>query len=152
LIIHITETVSYLLQLHNMDNPQELKKAILKILAEKGDYTTILKHLDTDAKEEKGNRTMKLIEPISAFADMLTENSKGAFMEDLNSRLDGTAKKALEKLSQEISDAKNTLQNELQSLNWITTEYNNQNSPSTFYTVSGVSAETVYNALVMCNF
>jgi hypothetical protein len=99
-----------------MDNPQELKKAILKILAEKGDYTTILKHLDTDAKEEKGNRTMKLIEPISAFADMLTENSKGAFMEDLNSRLDGTAKKALEKLSQEISDAKNTLQNELQSL------------------------------------
>lgn len=29
-----------------MSNPQDLKKAIMATLAEKGDYSTILKHLD----------------------------------------------------------------------------------------------------------
>jgi hypothetical protein len=93
-----------------MSNPQEIKQAILAALAEKGEYATILKHLDTEQKEEKSNKMHKLIEPISAFADMLTENSKGAFMEELTSRLDATTKENLDKLTSEVAGLRVELQ------------------------------------------
>lgn len=99
-----------------MDNPKEAKKAILRVLAEKGDYATILKHLSTEEKEERGEKLTKLITPISAFADILTENSKGAFMEDLVARLDDTTSKGLKELTDAITDARETLESELRDL------------------------------------
>jgi len=100
----------------NMSNPQELKKALIQALAEKGEYSTILKHLDTDEKKEKSERMYKLIEPISAFADMLTENSKGAFMDELGTRLDTTTKENLEKLSSDIDTLRTELKEATESL------------------------------------
>ena len=99
-----------------MENSKELKKAILASLAEKGDFATILKHLSSEEKEEKSEKLTKLITPISAFADILTENSKGAFMEDLTSRLDETTKNGLTELTKSIETAKKELQVELKSL------------------------------------
>lgn len=99
-----------------MDNPQELKKAILTVLAEKGDYGTLLSHLDTDDKKEKEGKMYKLIEPISAFADLLTQNNEGAFMEKLTARLDGTTKKALEELAEEIKELREELKTATQDL------------------------------------
>lgn len=93
-----------------MDNPQDLKKAILAVLAEKGDYATLLKHLDTDEKKEKGDKMYKLIEPISAFADLLTQNNEGAFMEKLTARMDGATKEALDNLSNDIAKLREELQ------------------------------------------
>jgi len=83
-----------------MEN-SEIKKALQQVLAEKGDYKTLSRMLADDEKrakdEDKSNQLTKLITPISAFADILTENSKGAFMEDLEKRLDeGVAAKVTE--------------------------------------------------------
>lgn len=103
-----------------MDNPQEIKKVILAALVEKGDYKSVLKHLSAEEKTgketEKAEKLTKLISPISAFADLLTENSKGAFMEDLEARLDDTTAKGLTELSEAIEEAKTTLQDELRSV------------------------------------
>ena len=104
----------------NMDNPQEVKKVILAALVEKGDYKSVLKHLSAEEKTgketEKAEKLTKLISPISAFADLLTENSKGAFMEDLEARLDDTTAKGLTELSEAIEEAKTALQDELRSV------------------------------------
>jgi len=92
---------SYILvNTYPMDN-SEIKKALQQVLAEKGDYKTLSRMLADDEKrakdEDKSNQLTKLITPISAFADILTENSKGAFMEDLEKRLDqGVAAKVTE--------------------------------------------------------
>lgn len=103
-----------------MNNPQELKQAILKTLAEKGDYTTILQHLTSEEKENKANESQekltKLITPISAFADLLTENTKGAFLEDVTAKVDANTKQALKDLSEAITEAREALQSELREL------------------------------------
>jgi hypothetical protein len=103
-----------------MDNKKELKETILRHLAEKGDYTTILKHLSDDEKTEKkaqnSDALTSLIRPMSAVADILTENAKGAFMTDLEARLDETTKQGLTDLSQSIEKAKKELQKEVKSL------------------------------------
>jgi hypothetical protein len=96
-----------------MNNPQELKQAIYKALAEKGDYGTILNSLSSEEKETKFT---KLITPISAFADLLTENTKGAFLEDVNAKVDTETKKALKDLSEAITEARSTLESELRDL------------------------------------
>jgi hypothetical protein len=94
-----------------MNNPQELKKLIIKQLVEKGDYDKVLSHLGS---EEKENSLTKLIKPMSAVADILTENAKGAFMEDLEKRLDEATTKGNEELRKDLEEAHATLKTELQ--------------------------------------
>jgi len=100
-----------------MDNPQELKKAILKALAEKGDYTTILKHLSGEEKEEKETkkteRLNQLIEPLSEFAELMTANTKGVFMENFDKKLSKSTRDALAELSKQVNGAIDALDEEL---------------------------------------
>jgi hypothetical protein len=93
----------------------KLKDAILQNLVEKGDYKGVVKLLDADEKKESNTKIIKLIEPISAFAEMLTENSKGVLMEDLTAQLDEATKKALAELTDAITEAKKVLQGEITS-------------------------------------
>ena len=73
------------------------KESILAVLAEKGEYKGIAKLLKADEETERSTKIVSMIEPISALADLLTENSKGAFMADLEKRLDeGVASKVTE--------------------------------------------------------
>jgi hypothetical protein len=59
-----------------MDNPQELKKAILAVLAEKGDYQTlanlVMEGERRQRDDDKSESLTKLIKPMSAVADILT--------------------------------------------------------------------------------
>jgi len=98
-----------------MDNPQDLKKAILAVLAEKGEYGTIASLLRDSEDREDRNKLTKLIEPMSAVADILTENSKGAFMSDLEKRLDDTVEKNTAEMKRELEDAHTTLKTELEA-------------------------------------
>jgi hypothetical protein len=93
----------------------QLKDALLKTLVEKGDYATIATILREDDKADEGNKLTKLITPISAFADLLTENSKGAFMEDLEKRLDGRVDDITNAAMTEVRDAHDALKSELQA-------------------------------------
>jgi hypothetical protein len=97
-----------------MDNPQELKQSILKVLAEKGEYTTILKHLSGEEKEEKETKRMnRLIEPLSEFAELMTANTKGVLMENLDKKLSKSTRDALAELSKQVNGAIDTLDEEL---------------------------------------
>lgn len=96
-----------------MDNPQELKKAVLSALAEKGDYGTILKHLSQQEKNESDNAIAR---PFSAIADMLMQNSKGVFMEELSQQLEETTSKALEDIKAGVETAKTQLELQLKNL------------------------------------
>lgn len=93
----------------------KLKDAILKTLIEKGDYASVLSHISGEEKEEKGNQLTNLIKPMSAVADILTENAKGAFMEDLDKRLDDATTKGNEELRKDLEDAHKALQAELKT-------------------------------------
>lgn len=93
----------------------KLKDAILKTLIEKGDYASVLSHISGEEKEEKGNQLTNLIKPMSAVADILTENAKGAFMEDLEKRLDDATTKSSEELRSDLEDAHKELQAELKT-------------------------------------
>ena len=103
-----------------MDNPQELKKQLLAQLAKKGDYQTILSHLSNEessnSSKEKEERTFKLIEPISALADLVTQNTEGVFTEKLSTKIDEETKKALQELSDSIATSRGELQTELKEL------------------------------------
>ena len=103
-----------------MDNPQELKKQLLAQLAKKGDYQTILSHLSNEessnSSKEKEERTFKLIEPISALADLVTQNTEGVFTEKLSTKIDEETKKALQELSDSIATSRGELQSELKEL------------------------------------
>ncbi len=93
----------------------KLKDAILKTLIEKGDYASVLSHISGEEKEEKGNQLTNLIKPMSAVADILTENAKGAFMEDLEKRLDDATTKSSEELRSDLENAHKELQTELKT-------------------------------------
>ncbi len=93
-----------------MDNPQEIKNLIIKRLIEKGEYDKVLAHLGS---EEKDSGLTKLIKPMSAVADILTENAKGAFMEDLEKRLDEATTKASKGLKKDLEEAHEALKTEL---------------------------------------
>jgi len=95
-----------------MNNPQELKELIIKQLIEKGEYDKVLAHIGS---EEKDSGLTKLIKPMSAVADILTENAKGAFMEDLEKRLDEATTKGNEALRKDLEEAHNTLKTELEA-------------------------------------
>lgn len=95
---------------------KQLKEALLKTLAEKGDYTTILSHLSSEEKEEKDSQFKELIRPMSAVADILVGNATGAFTEPLKKHIDERAEelrtdfteqltKDKEELSQAIAEA-----------------------------------------------
>jgi hypothetical protein len=99
-----------------MDNPQELKKALIKALVAKGDYNTVLKHLDTDEKKDKEGQMLQLIKPISAFADMLTENTQGVMMEQLETKLTDETKAEFERINSEIKTLKSDLESQVNSL------------------------------------
>lgn len=94
----------------------EIKKLLMQSMVEKGEYDKLAKTIESDEQRATSTKMIKLIEPISAFADMLTENSKGAFMEDLEARLDDTTAKGLTELSEAIEEAKTALQDELRSV------------------------------------
>jgi len=96
-----------------MNNPQELKELIIKQLIEKGEYDKVLAHIGS---EEKESGLTKLIKPMSAVADILTENAKGAFMEDLEKRLDDATTKGNEQLRKDLEEAHQTLKTELQGV------------------------------------
>jgi hypothetical protein len=93
-----------------MDNPQEIKNLIIKKLIEDKQYDKVLAHL---GNEEKDSGLTKLIKPMSAVADILTENAKGAFMEDLEKRLDEATTKGNEELRKDLEEAHATLKTEL---------------------------------------
>jgi hypothetical protein len=93
----------------------KLKEAILKRLVEKGDYASVLSHISGEEKEEKGNQLTNLIKPMSAVADILTENAKGAFMEDLEKRLDEATTKGNEELRKDLEKAHKEFQAELKT-------------------------------------
>jgi hypothetical protein len=93
-----------------MDNPQEIKKLIIKKLIEDKQYDKVLAHLGS---EEKDSGLTKLIKPMSAVADILTENAKGAFMEDLEKRLDEATTKGNEELRANLEEAHESLKKEL---------------------------------------
>jgi len=98
-----------------MSNPQELKDALRAVLVEKGDYATLAKMMREDEKREDSNQLTQLIKPMSAVADILTENAKGAFMKDLEKRLDTDVEKATKELKEDIKDAQDALTKEIQS-------------------------------------
>jgi 6-pyruvoyl-tetrahydropterin synthase len=65
-----------------------LKENIIKSLIEKRDYTAVTNLLDKDDEKANSTKMIKLMEPISAFADMLTENTQGVMMEQLEKKLE----------------------------------------------------------------
>jgi hypothetical protein len=93
-----------------MDNPQEIKNLIIKHLIEKGEHDKVLAHLGS---EEKENNLTKLIKPMSAVADILTENAKGAFMGDVDKKVDDVVAKASEELKKDLEEAHEALKIEL---------------------------------------
>jgi predicted phage gp36 major capsid-like protein len=93
-----------------MDNPQEIKKLIIKKLIEDKQYDKVLAHLGS---EEKDSGLTKLIKPMSAVADILTENAKGAFMGDVDKKVDDVVTKASEELRTDLEEAHEALKIEL---------------------------------------
>jgi hypothetical protein len=93
-----------------MDNPQEIKKLIIKKLIEDKQYDKVLAHLGS---EEKDSGLTKLIKPMSAVADILTENAKGAFMGDVDKKVDDVVTKASEELKKDLEKAHEALKIEL---------------------------------------
>jgi len=126
-----------------MDNPQELKKLIVKQLIEKknykkalpntegelrnlitkklvedGDYETVLKSISAD---EKSQKLEKLLKPMSALSDILTENTNGVLMEELRAQLTEATDKNSAELRTSLEEAQETLKTELQDVinsNW----------------------------------
>ena len=100
-----------------MDNPQELKKQLLAQLAKKGDYQTILSHLSNEEEKkketDKSERMTKLIEPLSEFAELMTANTKGVFMENFDKKLTKSTRDALAELANQVNGTVETLQEEL---------------------------------------
>lgn len=119
-----------------MDNPQEVKKAILAALAEKGDYKTLLEHigdepdlkqgvlavlaekrdygtilkaLNDDDKKKQTEEAFSKIAPLFQFSEMITKDAKGSFMSDLKADLDEKTKAGLAELAEEIEDLKEDL-------------------------------------------
>lgn len=119
-----------------MDNPQELKKAILATLAEKGDYKTLLEHigdepnlkkevlsvlaeqgdyssilkaLNNDQKKSQTEEAFSKIAPLFQFSEMITKDAKGSFMQDLQSELDEKTTAGLQKLSEDIDGLREEL-------------------------------------------
>jgi len=93
-----------------MDNPQEIKNLIIKKLIEDKQYDKVLAHLGS---EEKDNSLTKLIKPMSAVADILTENAKGSFMGDVDKKVDEVVTKASEELKKDLEEAHESLKTEL---------------------------------------
>jgi hypothetical protein len=102
--------------MRNMSNSQELKEALRAVLVEKGDYATLASLIRDDEKREESSQLTQLIKPMSAVADILTENAKGAFMKDLEKRLDTEVEKATKDLQGDIKDAQDVLTKEIQSI------------------------------------
>ena len=98
-------------------NKSKLKDAILKTLIEKGEYTSVLSHMSGEEKEEKESkkteRLNKLIEPISEFAELMTANTKGVLMENMDKKLSKSTREALAELAKQVNGAIDTLQEEL---------------------------------------
>lgn len=90
-----------------------MKEAIMKVLVEKGDYATLANIFGNDARQEESNKLTKLITPISSFADLLTENAKGAFIEDLQKRLDDSVQVNSEAALKELRTAHSQFKQEL---------------------------------------
>jgi len=101
-----------------MSNPQDLKQALIKALAEKGEYSTILKHLSGEEKEEKetkkSERLNQLIEPLSEFAELMTANTKGVLMENMDKKLTKSTRDGLAQLAGQVNGAIDSLQTELE--------------------------------------
>ena len=94
----------------------EIKKLLMQSMVEKGEYDKLAKTIESDEQRATSTKMIKLIEPISAFADMLTENTSGVLMEQLTERVDQETAKAIQVLTSAIEEAKTTLQDELRSV------------------------------------
>jgi hypothetical protein len=100
-----------------MSNPQDLKKLIIASLAEKGEYKAILDHLTGETKseqeEKKTERLNKLIEPLSEFAELMTANTKGVLIENMDKKLSKSTRESLDALAKQINGAIDVLQQEV---------------------------------------
>ena len=88
---------------------KQLKEELLKILVEKGDYNAILSHLSSEEKEEKDSQFKELIKPMSAVADILVGNAKGAFTEPLNQRIDERGEELKKLFTEQLAKDKEEL-------------------------------------------
>jgi len=98
-----------------MSNPQDLKKALRAVLAEKGDYATLASLIRDDEDREDKNQLTQLIKPMSAVADILTSNAKGAFMQDVEKKLTESIESGTAEMRKDLEKANKTLADELQS-------------------------------------
>ena len=95
---------------------KQLLDLIKQNLVEKGDYKSLADLALKENKQEKSDSMLKLIEPISAFADMLTSNSKGIFMEELRKQVDDNSSETSKKLATDFDKAKKELETSLSKL------------------------------------
>lgn len=93
---------------------KQLKDALLKTLIEKGDYQTVLSHLSGEEKEGKDNDFKELIKPMSAVADILVGNAKGAFTEPLKKHIDERAEELRSDFTEQLAKDKAELSEAIQ--------------------------------------
>ena len=94
----------------------ELKTLLMQNMVEKGEYDKLAKYISDEDGKETSTKIVKLMEPISAFADMLTENTKGVMMEGLTELLKDATDTNSKELTQSIEEAKKNLEDEVTSL------------------------------------
>jgi len=105
----LAEKGDYKTLLEHIDDEPNLKKEVLGVLAEQGDYSSILKALNNEQKKSQTEEAFSKIAPLFQFSEMITKDAKGSFMQDLQSELDEKTTVGLQKLSEEIEDLKEDL-------------------------------------------
>lgn len=99
-----------------MRDNEKLKEALLKYHTKKGDFDKIGDFLLKEESQQKSDRMLELLEPISGFADMLTKNTHGVFMGELQEELRNTSSEASQKLADQVSKAEKELSKSLKAL------------------------------------
>jgi hypothetical protein len=88
----------------------EAKEAALQMYVEKGEYKKALAVLRTEEKKrQEGIKTEKMssvLDPIAAFSDLVTNNTKGVFMGELSERLDSSMKDSVAQFQTDFAAAK----------------------------------------------
>jgi len=87
----------------------EAKEAALQMYVEKGEYKKALAVLRTEEKKRqetiKTEKMSTVLDPIAAFSDLVTTNTKGVFMGELSERLDTALSEGMAKFEADLKTA-----------------------------------------------